>query len=82
MNSGQSCRMSADEDLLVYIWKIYRRKWFLSDKGMQAAQQMDAKIADAVSTIGLSLTEEERTAFYEMLNKVNTFMVNYLEEKR
>jgi DNA-binding MarR family transcriptional regulator len=62
--------------------KIYRRKWFLSDKGMQAAQQMDAKIADAVSTIGHSLTEEERTAFYEMLNKVNTFMVNYLEEKR
>ena len=51
--------------------KKYKRRWVLSERGMETGKDVDRKIEMAVSEVGDFLADEERELLYKMLEQID-----------
>lgn len=59
---------------------VYKRKWLLSDKGMETARYVDMRIDQAVEAVGAGVSEEERTVLYRVLEQIDASLKMHVNE--
>ncbi len=59
--------------------KVYRAKYFLTEKGKEVYQKANEIIMKVVDECGNGLTGEERSIFYSSLDRIVSNMKNYCD---